>query len=337
MTVAVAAARGHSRFRRGVAVAAATGAGLTGLLSGIRPAYGDVIGDGGADRAAQLLARAAQAAADTAYSGQELVVDASAPARRQAVVSVAHPSGSLTQPGSGLSPPPLDLIQEHYLLSTAAATDTVAGRQADVVAVRTRDGRVVARFWLDRATGLVLRRELHDAAGRVVQASSFLRLRVGTAATATTTAPTPWRLDLGRSQLSALRAHGWWVRATLPDGLELYDARMGIIGGARVLHLCYSDGLSTVSVFEEKGRLNTARLAGWQRDRMGSATVWLQNAPLRVVSSGRDTVYTVVADAPVAVVRAVVTHLPHGKQHAGLWSRIVHGLARIASWLNPFD
>ena len=46
-------------------------------------------------------------------------------------------------------------------------------------------------------------------------------------------------------------------------------------------------------------------------------------------------VYTVLADAPAETVAAVVGALPHDGP-AGFWKRISRGLARMASWVNPF-
>ncbi|HEY6479876.1 MAG TPA: hypothetical protein VIZ00_07600, partial [Streptosporangiaceae bacterium] len=55
--------------------------------------------------------------------------------------------------------PLLTLMRQHYVLAYAgpAAAD---GRAALVIEVRRPAGGVAARYWLDRATGLPLRREL---------------------------------------------------------------------------------------------------------------------------------------------------------------------------------
>ena len=71
------------------------------------------------------------------------------------------------------------LLTRYYSLRMGTA-DRVAGRETDVVeAVRPgADGRVVARFWLDRESGVVLRREVYDAAGRAVRVSAFTDVRL---------------------------------------------------------------------------------------------------------------------------------------------------------------
>jgi hypothetical protein len=46
-------------------------------------------------------------------------------------------------------------------------------------------------------------------------------------------------------------------------------------------------------------------------------------------------VYTVMADAPVQTVDAVVGVLPHDTP-PGFWKRMSRGFVRLASWVNPF-
>ena len=77
---------------------------------------------------------------------------------------------------------PLSLLTKAYTLR-AGEVDVVAGRNAQqVMAIRPDpDGSVAARFWLDEATGLLLRRELLDPQGSVTHSSVFLAVRPGDA------------------------------------------------------------------------------------------------------------------------------------------------------------
>jgi sigma-E factor negative regulatory protein RseB len=119
--------------------------------------------------------------------------------------------------------------------------------------------------------------------------------------------------------------------------MVLYDARRTADRSAPVMHLSYSDGLSTMSVFVERGRLDTGRLSSWHRGTM-SGPVYLRADGLaeRLVWDGDGSVYTVVADAPSDVVEDAVTGLPHGTVHRGVVSRVRHGLSRLGRWLDPF-
>jgi len=90
-----------------------------------------------------------------------------------------------------------------------------------------------------------------------------------------------------------------------------------------------------VSVFEQRGHL-AAELAGWQRTTVNGHVVFVGEPDRRSLTwSSRGMVYTVMADAPVQTVDAVVGVLPHDGP-AGFWKRMSRGLVRLASWVNPF-
>jgi short-subunit dehydrogenase len=77
--------------------------------------------------------------------------------------------------------------------------------------------------------------------------------------------------------------------------LTLVDARRG--GEQDIVHLSYSDGIASVSVFEQRGRLDEDGLAGHRRQAADGHAVWVRGeVPRRVVWSSGGTVYTVVAD-----------------------------------------
>ena len=102
-----------------------------------------------------------------------------------------------------------------------------------------------------------------------------------------------------------------------------------------MLDLGYSDGLSVVSVFEQRGDL-AARLAGWQQAKVDGHVIYVAEPDQRSLTwSGRGMVYTVMADAPAQTVDAVVGALPHDGP-PGFWKRMSRGFVRLASWVNPF-
>jgi sigma-E factor negative regulatory protein RseB len=118
----------------------------------------------------------------------------------------------------------------------------------------------------------------------------------------------------------------------------LVDVRRQNTGTATVLHLSYTDGLSTISVFVQRGRLDTSQFDRWRRQQMGGHVYVHDDGLARHVTwSGHGRVYTVIADAPPRALATLVQSLPHGEKHRGLWGRIEHGLARLGSWLNPFN
>ena len=145
----------------------------------------------------------------------------------------------------------------------------------------------------------------------------------------------PWADQLGTTQLAALRASGWPVPGPMPGGLALFDARQSATAAGRVVDLAYSDGLSVVSLFVQRGRLPAA-LPGWRQTDVNGYRLYVSNPgePDPTWSAG-GFVYTVVAGAPAPTVAAVVNALPH-EAGLGFWARMKRGLRRLWSWINPF-
>jgi sigma-E factor negative regulatory protein RseB len=312
-----------------------------------------------------LLENAAKAARTLSYHGTQMVSFWSDSGSTSALIDVVHNAGeglllrvhpTPRNPGGavytdengdvpevvGFAKGTLTLLAAHYTVDVEGTAE-VAGRRADVVAVGRPGLSPTARFWIDRATALPLRREVLDGAGRTLRESAFITLTLGPSLVSTVvldsagSMPAVAGTRIGAADYAALRAEGWQVEERLGDELDLFEGRMTGEGDDRVLQLSYSDGVSTVSVFQQRGRLDTGSLDGWQKARMAGERVWLQDAfPRRVVWSGGGTVFTVVADCPQATLDALVRTLPHGAPGPGVGSRLGHGLARVGSWLNPF-
>ena len=306
-----------------------------------------------------LLESAARAARTRTWSGTEHVVSTRAGEARLTVLEVHHTPGAGTTARVLLTDDhavAADVLDENLLsLLTSryqvrvAGTAVCAGRPARVVEVRRPgvagpDG-VAGRFWLDRATGLVLRREVLDENGAVVRSSAFVSLTVGPGAKASSVSYTPGEVvratgrRLDAAALAALEAEGWPVIHTLPSGLQLFDARRHDGDGGDVLQLSYSDGLSTLSLFVQKGELPD-QVTGSARP-MAGGTVWVSpGATERVVWSGDGRTWTLVSDAPDSTVADAVLVLPHAPAAAaadGVLHRAWRGLSRVGAWLNPFD
>jgi sigma-E factor negative regulatory protein RseB len=212
------------------------------------------------------------------------------------------------------------------------------GRSASVVEARRDGGQVAGRFWVDRETGMLLRREVFDADGKRVRSSAFVDLDIRAAATPAPALAMATRSGAQRPSglaVQRLRADGWLVPEALPEGFRLFETRRN----GDVLHLAYTDGLSTLSLFAQDGELGTGPMEGFTPERVGGRPVWVrQEAPERVVWSGGNRVWTLVSDAPEDAVRAAVRALPRDEaQGEGLRSRLGRGLSRLGGMLNPFD
>ena len=320
-------------------------------------------------RAVRLLAQAARAAIVTSYQGEEIVTRWSGGGGSVLVSNIWHVSGGQTvtqtldagasfssQPylssdtdGQapegvlGVTAPLVQLLETHYVVAYAG-TGSADNRTAQVVEAWRADGSLAARFWLDDATKLPLERQVFDSAAHVIGQDVFINVRfadqgpapaIGSEAQASADTQGPWTDPLSHAQLLALRDRGWQVPAQLPGGLSLFTGAETEASEGTVLDLGYSDGLSVVSVFEQRGNL-AAKLAGWRRTTVDGHLVFVAEPDQRSMTwSGRGMVYTVMADAPAQTVDAVVGVLPHDGP-TGFWKRMSRGLVRLASWANPF-
>jgi len=310
----------------------------------------------------RLLSQAAQACSRMSYQGEEMLSDWGQAGPATSVMEVWHTSGGVTMahpvqpapgwPGEvphivapasylggqaligsvmlGMSQRLAALLSANYQVA-AAGWGQVAGRSARVITAR-RDGRLAARIWLDKATKLPLRRETFDGHGHVVSVASFMALTfgAGVAGALAGTVPRQWVT----ARPARLRAEGWPLPGPLPDGLALLSAREGSTATGPVVDLDYSDGLSLVSVFLQRGHLKS-RQAGWWRTTLGGSPVYADDsAGQTFVWPAQGFVYTLVAAAPPQTVARVVAALPHNGS-PGLLGRVGHGLHRLLSWLIP--
>ena len=316
--------------------------------------------------AARLLTQAAQAAVLTSYQGEEIVSHWGTTGGTELVSDIWHVSGGQTvtrtlAAGTETSTGPylssdtdgqwpegvlgvttqlVRLLEAHYVV-VYGGTGSADNRTAQVVEAWRGDGSLAARFWLDDATKLPLEREVFDSAAHVISEDVFINVRfehqapVAAPAGGPSDPQGPWTDPLPARQLLALRARGWLVPAQLPGGLSLFTGAKTQTGTGAVLDLGYSDGLSVVSLFEQRGNL-AAKLTGWQKITVAGHVIYAAEPDERSLTwSSRGIVYTLIADAPVQTVDAVVGALPHDAP-PGFWKRMSRGLARMASWANPF-
>ncbi|MCG5216680.1 sigma-E factor regulatory protein RseB domain-containing protein [Streptosporangium soli] len=248
-----------------------------------------------------------------------------------------HPEPGTADPGSlagGMSAPPeemLEVLARNFRIVTAGR-GSVCGRDTLVVHALRPDGSTAARFWIDEASRLVLRREVLDGRGRVTHAGAFIDIRLPPPRRLTRTPEPGQQSRLDVDGLAGLRDRGWTFPRALPGRLELFTAEE--TGG--YLHLGYSDGLSVVSVFVQRGSLDEARLAGWHATARSGHTIWIRDsAEQETIWASGGHVYTVVADAPADMVDAAVAALPH-ESDPGFWARMGRGAGRLLSWINPF-
>jgi hypothetical protein len=235
----------------------------------------------------------------------------------------------------GMSQRLAGLLAANYRLAVSGP-GRAAARTARVVTVRRDDGSLAARFWLDKATTLPLRREVFDSGGRVVSDVSLGHLSLGRGAVAAMpgAGAKPWGDTLSQAQLARLRASGWPLPGPLPGRFTLLGAREDTSASEPIVDLAFSDGLSVISVFVQPGHL-PVRLRGWSRVALRGCRVYADDADGRSVAwTARGYVYTLVAAAPPQTIGQVVAALPHGGD-AGILGRIGRGLHKLLSWVSP--
>lgn len=319
-------------------------------------------------RAVELLGRSAEAARHVSYEGTQYVsawsAVSSSSASTSAVVQVRHRAGGSTEvrvqdtqasilrgdagtdwlaEGGG----PVDLLIGAYNLHLAG-TAQVAGRAAHVVEARRSGGSVAARLWLDEQTALTLRRETYSTDGQLLSASAFVDISVAPAPACCMqwqdegeSVSSPGRIEesmLHWDDIRRLRDEGFHCLEKLGDGMVLYEARQ--LGD--VVQLSYSDGVMTVSVFEQPGQLDPAQLEGYDTREVGDGLVYTNpGPPARFIWSSGGRVVTVVADAPLetldTILHAMPPEPPPVREDDGFLARIGRGAHKVGSWLNPFD
>jgi negative regulator of sigma E activity len=228
----------------------------------------------------------------------------------------------------------LALLERNYRLSATRGT-SVAGRSATLVTA-SRDGSplVAARWWIDDATGIVLWEETYDKSGALDLSFGFRSVSISRADSILEHLPPRLAVprtntSLSLSSAAELSATGWSSSRKLA-GLSLVRLRTDRAGSPEAVQLVYSDGLTTVSVFEQRGRLTTVPPAS-QWDATVGAHIRSGASSVATWQSG-DIVFTVVTDGSAGVLGDTVAALPHdGPKMPTTLGRIKAGWARILS------
>jgi sigma-E factor negative regulatory protein RseB len=313
----------------------------------------------------RLLQEAAKSGAVTSYQGVETISDTATGTTATVVAKVWHSGGvTVTQTSGatalndgqpyvsydgdnhdpegvfGLTTTLVGLLAKNYV-PVYEGQGTAVGRQALLVGVRRADGSLAAEFWLDKQTKLPLQRDVYDTQAHLVSDDKFVQVSFGQLAApaagsysaAQAGSPTWNAAQAPVTYLKKLDSAGWRVPVSLPGNLDLYAAaETSTTAGQVVVDLGFSDGLSEVSLFVQRGTLPTA-MPGWQLARIGRHTAYTDGHEVTLSAQGY--VYTLVSDAPAPVVDDAVAALPR-QTAPGVLGRIGRGFARLATLADPF-
>jgi sigma-E factor negative regulatory protein RseB len=312
----------------------------------------------------RLLGKSATAGLAASYQGTELIAQLGVNGAVTMISDVWHRSGGLTitrttdateldggQPYVsydvdnrspegvfGVTKTLVTLLGSHYV-AVYRGNGSAVGRPAMIVDLHRGDGSMAARFWIDRQTMVPLRRDVYDTSAQLVSEDAFVQVQFGSlpaqpsAGDGGSRSKSAWaKAEVPAKLVAGLNGSGWHLPAGLPGGLPLYAAARSQTGPGQVVCLGYSDGLSVVSLFVQRGTLAT-KMAGWAPVDLSGHRVYV--AGHSITWAGRGFVYTIIADAPPQTVKQVVASLPPATSQ-GFLGRIGHGLNRLAALVNPF-
>ena len=206
----------------------------------------------------------------------------------------------------------VSLLQSNYTLD-GQHSSMVANRMATVVAAH-RGSAVVARWWIDEETGLLLWQETYGPSGTRAMSIGFTSITISpehriiahpASAAAALVRSTSTALSLSNAE--RLSASGWFCRAKV-GGLTLVRLRSDQAAEPETVQQVLSDGIYTVSVLEQTGRL--AEPSGATLDE--SLGAYVRNGVTASASwQSGDKVITVVTDGPMDLLVEAVSSLPH--------------------------
>ena len=187
-------------------------------------------------------------------------------------------------------------IPEFYA-ARRVGSDRVAGFEADIVQVLPKDAlRFGYRIWSEKKTGLVIKVQTVDDAGRVLEQAAFSELQLDAPVrverlTQMMAVPEGWRVEKSDAVKTTAAAEGWELRTPIAGFKPLNCYKRPPDG---VVQWIFSDGLASVSVFVES----------YDRQRHVQEGVFASGATHTVTHRVQDWWITAVGEVPAQTLRA---------------------------------
>jgi sigma-E factor negative regulatory protein RseB len=234
-------------------------------------------------------------------------------------------------------------LERNYDVRVAGHEPTSVGRAVVIEFSARGSAAVRERLHLHERSGLVIRRETFDRRGAPVRLATYTSLERGGETPEgrpgwVTEEVAPVAETVSYRGRNILREVGWWMERRLPGGFELVDSfALGDDGSA--VHLLYSDGLYSLSIYQQVGRLDEEAVAarGAERTTLGGTSVHriVGAEPATYMWSGDGRTFTAITDAPPDLVAEVAAALPADPPPT-LLQRTRRTLVRAAEVLWPF-
>ena len=324
----------------------------------------DVESGAGGDPVEDLIARAVDATRELHYEGDVTVASFGEDGPRLAALEVTRGPGGLnvSQEGSQLGraegegflqsssrllrvggveriPTQLDRLRTKYEVGVDGPIVLDTGPATSLALLDRQLGVVREILYCDDETGLIVRRETFDEEGTPVRVVAFTDLDPGELEVAL---PSSDGRDVEErhgepGDAERLREAGFVIPESLPRTYELIAAVEVPDASVPTAHLVYGDGLYTLSVFQQQGRLDRRVVEGATELGSGDAGArwrWPGSEPRRVVWTGDGITFTALSDAPTDELASTLATLP-AEPAPGTLDRLWRGLTRLGGVLLP--
>jgi sigma-E factor negative regulatory protein RseB len=192
-------------------------------------------------------------------------------------------------------------LDEHYAFRLLKPVNKL-GRDASVLAIVPEDDlRYGYKLWIDDETGMLLKSQVLDRFGKVLEQLLFVSLELPESIPSERLKPSiatddfTWYVQQDTTGGSDVGTA--WQAEKLPSGFELKVSNTGVIAGdsAPVEHLVYSDGMASVSVFIDRADSESTAPEG--PSRMGAANAYTTRVG--------DHIVTAMGEVPLTTVRMI--------------------------------
>ncbi|NKB64700.1 MAG: hypothetical protein GKR95_22140 [Gammaproteobacteria bacterium] len=166
-------------------------------------------------------------------------------------------------------PGDFDKLSKNYTFSEGGY-ERIADRRAHQINVIPKDPyRYGYVLWADEESGLLLRSDLVDHSGNIIEQYMFVDVEIGidipdSALQAVSNKDQLEWFGNANPPISAPSTSSSWLIGQVPGGFQLskHIRRMSPMEAEEVEHLVYTDGLSTISVFIKEARVGQSSMKG---------------------------------------------------------------------------